>query len=87
MITCTFISNTVPAFGRRHDGYFQKYRLHCWSLDWARFDETRVGKNEEGQQEWQLHVSCKVQNETFTISLGRGGPGNPGWRLKLTFTY
>ena len=28
---------------------------------WACFDATREGKNEEGQQQWQLHVSCKLK--------------------------
>ena len=33
---------------------------------WARFDVTREGKNEEGQQQWQLHTSAvAVHNITL----------------------
>ena len=36
---------------------------------WARFDATREGKNEEGQQ--QLHVSCKAHKRTLHVFLGQ----------------
>ena len=65
----------MHTFGRRLDGYFPKYRLHCWMKPWARFDATREGKNEEGQQQWQLHVSCKVHNTTF-MSFGANIKGS-----------
>ena len=32
----------IPAFGRRHDGYFQKYRLHCWSLEHVLMQREKV---------------------------------------------
>ena len=38
---------------------------------WARFDATREGKNEEGQQQWQLHVSCKAHKRTLYVFLGQ----------------
>ena len=36
---------------------------------WARFDTTREGKNKEGQQQWQLHVSCKIHKRTGHVFL------------------
>ena len=38
---------------------------------WARFDATREGKNKEGQQQWQLHVSCKAHKRTVHVFLGQ----------------
>ena len=38
---------------------------------WARFDATREGKNKEGQQQWQLHVSCKARKRTVHVFWGQ----------------
>ena len=32
----------IPAFGRRQDGYFLKYRLHCWSLEHVLMQHEKV---------------------------------------------
>ena len=87
MITCTYIYfKCIPAFGRRYDGYFLKYRLHCWSLEHV-FDATREGKNEKVNRNGSYTSAVKYiiwHSRLFgPISKDHSIPGNLPSKVRL----
>ena len=65
MITCSYIYfKCIPAFGRRYDGYFLKYRLHCWSLEHVLMQREKV-RMRKVNSNGSYTSAVTVQNKTF----------------------
>ena len=56
----------IPAFGRRQDGYFLKYRLHCWSLEHVLMQREKVRMRKVNSNGSYTASAVTVHNIAFT---------------------